>query len=194
MEKHFYIFRHGQTQWNVDGRAQGQSPFPIPLTKEGCEQAEKLGERLSDKNIGIIYSSDLQRAMQTAQIIAEILNVSVVKDKRLREVDYGRLNGLYRLEMEDVYPDYRKCYDDFSHPFPDGESLNQVAARFREFIEETAEKCPFETIGVSTHGHILMAFLLSLFEGEDSHINNGDYVHLVYNSDGAVKNFTKLQN
>lgn len=194
MKKHFYIFRHGQTQWNVDGRAQGQSPYPIPLTQEGCEQAQKLGEKLSGKNIGVIYSSDLHRAMQTSEIIGKILGISVVEDKRLREVNYGRLNGLYPLEMAEVYPNYRQCYEDFSCPFPDGESLNQVVERFNQAIEEIVQKSPYEKVGISTHGHIIMAFLSSLFRGEDSHINNGEYVHLMYDSNETVKKFTKLQN
>ena len=194
MKKHFYIFRHGQTQWNVDGRAQGQSPYTIPLTKEGCEQAQTLGKKLSDKNIGVIYSSDLFRAMQTAEIVGKILNVSVHADKRLREVDYGRLNGLYPLEMEEVYPDYRKCYDDFSHSFPEGESLNQAIERFKQALEEIAQQCSYENIGISSHGHVIMALLSSLLGEKDSHLNNGDYVHLVYDSAETAKKFTKLQN
>ena len=77
MKKHFYIFRHGQTIWNAEGRPQGQSETPVPLTLIGVEQAHRLAQKLSDKKIKLIVSSDLLRAKQTAEIVAEELKVPV---------------------------------------------------------------------------------------------------------------------
>ena len=68
MKKHFYIFRHGQTVWNAEGRPQGQHEYPVPLTMEGREQAQKLADKLKDKKIKLIVSSDLLRAQQTVYI------------------------------------------------------------------------------------------------------------------------------
>lgn len=51
MKKHFYIFRHGQTVWNAEGRPQGQHEYPVPLTMEGREQAQKLADKLKDKKL-----------------------------------------------------------------------------------------------------------------------------------------------
>lgn len=127
MKKHFYIFRHGQTIWNAEGRPQGQHEYPVPLTMDGREQAQKLAEKLQDKKIKLIISSDLLRAQQTGEIVAQALNVPVKLDRRLREVDYGILNGLYTIEREEVYPDFKKSYEDSTIPFPEGESLRQVA-------------------------------------------------------------------
>ena len=110
MKKHFYIFRHGQTIWNAEGRPQGQHEYPVPLTMDGREQAQKLAEKLQDKKIKLIISSDLLRAQQTGEIVAQALNVPVKLDRRLREVDYGILNGLYTIEREEVYPDFKKSY------------------------------------------------------------------------------------
>lgn len=70
MKKHFYIFRHGQTVWNAEGRPQGQHPYPVPLTMNGREQAASLAEKLADRKIKRLISSDLLRAAQTAEIVA----------------------------------------------------------------------------------------------------------------------------
>ena len=102
MKKHFYIFRHGQTVWNAEGRPQGQHEYPVPLTMEGREQAQKLADKLKDKKIKLIVSSDLLRAQQTGEIVAQALGVPLEFDRRLREVDYGILNGLYTIEREEV--------------------------------------------------------------------------------------------
>ena len=99
MKKHFYIFRHGQTIWNAEGRPQGQHPYPVPLTMTGREQAAELAAKLADKKIKTLISSDLLRARQTAEIVAEKLGLKVEFDPRLREVDYGELNGMYTLEV-----------------------------------------------------------------------------------------------
>lgn len=120
MKKHFYIFRHGQTVWNAEGRPQGQHEYPVPLTMEGREQAQKLADKLKDKKIKLIVSSDLLRAQQTGEIVAQALRVPLEFDRRLREVDYGILNGLYTIEREEVYPDFKKCYEDPKIPFPEG--------------------------------------------------------------------------
>ena len=75
MKKHIYIFRHGQTVWNAEGRPQGQHEYPVPLTMEGREQAQKLADKLKDKKIKLIVSSDLLRAQQTGEIVAQALRV-----------------------------------------------------------------------------------------------------------------------
>ena len=56
MKKHFYIFRHGQTVWNAEGRPQGQHPYPVPLTMNGREQAASLAEKLADRKIKRLIS------------------------------------------------------------------------------------------------------------------------------------------
>lgn len=87
---------------------------------EGREQAQKLADKLKDKKIKLVVSSDLLRAQQTGEIVAQALGVPLEFDRRLREVDYGILNGLYTIEREEVYPDFKKCYEDPKIPFPEG--------------------------------------------------------------------------
>lgn len=180
MKKHFYIFRHGQTIWNAEGRPQGQHEYPVPLTVQGQEQAQKLAEKLSDKKIKLIVSSDLLRAQQTGEIVAKALNVSIEFDPRLREVDYGILNGLYTIEREEVYPDFKKSYEDVSVPFPQGESLRDVALRFKSALQEIAGRCSNRAIGISSHGHAITALIEELFGYKVQRVENCDYVHITY--------------
>lgn len=180
MKKHFYIFRHGQTIWNAEGRPQGQSEYPVPLTITGQEQARALAQKLADKKIKLIVSSDLLRAKQTAEIVAQILKVPVKFDSRLREVDYGTLNGLYALEREEVCPDYRRSYDDITIPFPQGESLLQVSLRVKAVLEEAAENCPHRAIGIASHGHAISTLVETLFNYKPKSMDNCDYVHITY--------------
>lgn len=86
------LVRHGITSWNKEGRAQGQTD--IPLDEEGMMQARALADRLSGEEWDVIYSSDLLRARQTAEIIAERIGVSDLKlDMRLREIHCGKIEG-----------------------------------------------------------------------------------------------------
>lgn len=180
MKKHFYIFRHGQTIWNAEGRPQGQHEYPVPLTVTGQEQARKLSQRLKDKKIKRIFSSDLLRAKQTGEIVAKELNIPIDFDKRLREVDYGILNGLYTIEREEVYPDFKKCYEDIREPFPEGESLYSVAERIREILKEIAVNVSNRVVGISTHGHAITALIDVVFDYKVQRIENCDYVHITY--------------
>ena len=180
MKKHFYIFRHGQTIWNAEGRPQGQHEYPVPLTVTGQEQARKLSQRLKDKKIKRIFSSDLLRAKQTGEIVAKELNVPIDFDKRLREVDYGILNGLYTIDREEVYPDFKKCYEDIRVPFPEGESLYSVAERIRETLKEIAVNVSNRVVGISTHGHAITALIDVVFDYKVQRIENCDYVHITY--------------
>ena len=94
MKKHFYIYRHGQTVWNAEGRPQGQHPYPVPLPMTGRDLAASPAEHLADRNIKRPTRPDLLRAAQTAEIVAGRRGREIEYDPRLREVDYGKLNGM----------------------------------------------------------------------------------------------------
>ena len=180
MKKHFYIFRHGQTVWKAEGRPQGQHEYPVPLTMEGREQAQKLADKLKDKKIKLIVSSDLLRAQQTGEIVAQALGVPLEFDRRLREVDYGILNGLYTIEREEVYPDFKKCYEDPKIPFPEGESLHQVALRFIDAVKDICSRCSYRAVGISSHGHAITSLIEEVFGYQVQRVENCDYVHITY--------------
>jgi broad specificity phosphatase PhoE len=100
------------------------------LSAIGREQARQLGARRRDDGIDVVYASDLSRAVETAQIAFAASGIPVLLDWRLRECNYGRMNGLPRAELD---RERRRRLDD---PFPDGESWRQAVERVGTFLEE----------------------------------------------------------
>jgi broad specificity phosphatase PhoE len=95
-----FLVRHGETDWNADGRLQGQTDRP--LSDFGRRQARQLAEGLADERLQAIYASDLARARETAEIVAERLRLPVVLDPDLREKDWGTWEGLTAAERDRV--------------------------------------------------------------------------------------------
>jgi broad specificity phosphatase PhoE len=94
------LVRHGETDWNADGRLQGQTDRP--LSDYGRRQARKLAEELEGEELEAIYSSDLARARETAEIVGERLGLPVELDAELREKDWGTWEGLTAVERDRV--------------------------------------------------------------------------------------------
>ena len=88
-----YLIRHGQTNWNAERKIQGQTD--IPLNQIGQQQAKDVSEEISKLKIDKIFSSDLLRARETAEIINEKIGAKIEYDKRLREVNYGNYEGIH---------------------------------------------------------------------------------------------------
>jgi broad specificity phosphatase PhoE len=104
------LIRHAQSVGNSEGRLQGQADYP--LCDEGRDQARALTRRLQREAwpIAAAYTSDLSRAMETAQIVAEAFGLSVIPDRRLREYDFGELNGIVWRDVEQRYPEVWRLY------------------------------------------------------------------------------------
>jgi broad specificity phosphatase PhoE len=94
------LVRHGETDWNADGRLQGQTDRP--LSDFGRRQARQLADELADEELVAIYSSDLSRARETAEIVGERLGLPVRLDPELREKDWGTWEGLTAVERDRV--------------------------------------------------------------------------------------------
>ena len=94
------LVRHGETDWNADGRLQGQTDRP--LSDYGRRQARKLAGELEGEELEAIYSSDLARARETAEIVGERLGLPVELDPELREKDWGTWEGLTAVERDRV--------------------------------------------------------------------------------------------
>ena len=94
------LVRHGETDWNADGRLQGQTDRP--LSDFGRRQARQLAEELADEEFQAIYASDLSRARETAEIVGERVGVPVVLDPELREKNWGTWEGLTAVERDRV--------------------------------------------------------------------------------------------
>ncbi len=124
------IIRHGQTAWNKMKRLQGHSD--IPLNEDGRLQAVTLAETLQNEPLDAIFSSDLQRAFQTANEIAKCHRLAVNMDKSFRERCYGICEGMMSDEIREAYPkSYEAWYAaDPDHFFPDGERKTESPRQF----------------------------------------------------------------
>ena len=159
MNRVFYIFRHGETDWNKERRCQGHTN--IPLNETGLSQARLLASRFVDFPLEIVVSSDLDRARMTGMIVAETKGIPIILDPRLREMHYGTIEGLtYEAAVElhgSELWEKLKCFkpENDLAGFPGGETRAQTKVRFLEAIHELMEKYPYQHIGISTHGGVL---------------------------------------
>lgn len=157
------IVRHGQTQWNLKLIRQGH--LDSPLTEMGVAQAKALAQRLARESFTALYSSDLGRALQTAQMIAEATGHKVVTDPRLRERHLGIFQGLNGDEIREKYPEEYRMHRTVgpTYVIPDGESVEQQVARNVEYLKEIAERHVGEKIVVVTHGGVLSGLFRHTF-------------------------------
>lgn len=156
------LVRHGKTEWNETGRYQGCSDTCLSST--GLEEAEAVRQRLAAEKIDVIYCSDLERAVRTAEIIASGRDVRLVTCKELREIDFGEFEGLTFVEVGQRYPDNDWwTARDAAQKLPRGESVSQLAARVDQFIAVCLEKhTEEETILVVAHGGSLRTLVCRL--------------------------------
>ena len=166
------LIRHGQTDWNTAGKWQGHTD--IPLNEAGIVQSRLLAERLSSWPISAIYSSDLQRAAQTAEIIASRLELVPVLASALRERHGGVFQGLTAAEMHNRFPeDLRSIQEDGGAP-PGGESNLEVAQRIWETFDSIIENHRGEMAAVVSHGGalaIIVAYALGFPLGQRARIS-----------------------
>jgi broad specificity phosphatase PhoE len=145
------LIRHGQTDWNVEGRWQGQAD--PPLNERGRQQARHVAEYQSQFGFVALYSSDLRRAMETAQIIGAEMGLAVISEPRLREINLGRWQGMLTDDIRAQYPDeFRRWHDvPLTVLPPDGETVHALAARVLEAINEVIARYPKRRVGVVAH-------------------------------------------
>lgn len=154
------IVRHGQTTFNVKHRMDGQKD--TALTKAGVRQAEKLSTFLSTYSIDRIYSSPLSRSVITAEAVAthqdKVSTIEKIDD--FREIDCGECTGLTRSEVAQTFP---KLVEEWGKntdpPFPNGESLRDVAARALPIVHRILSENAGKTILISGHGTLNAAII-----------------------------------
>lgn len=144
--------RHGQTSWNDSGMYQGHTD--IPLNEIGFEQAAKAGQRLRDEKVTAIYSSDLLRAKQTAQVIAREHKLPVTVMPEFREINFGIWEGKTYKEIKELYPEMLNIW--LSKPqelkIPKGETFQEMLTRSWQGLKELLTKHKDETIIIVAHG------------------------------------------
>lgn len=157
------LIRHGETDWNVQRRWQGQAI--VPLNQTGLAQAQALAAYLQDAPVAEIHSSDLSRAWDTASIVGEAIGITPRPDPRWREFSLGIFQGLTRDEIQEKYPaEYAQFQNDlWNYTIPNGESRRNLQDRaFDAWKALLAQPGGAERLVVS-HGGTLRLLLERLF-------------------------------
>lgn len=153
MKTTIYLVRHGETAWNKEKRLQGQKD--IPLTDLGIKQAQALAERIKKLKITKIYSSKLSRAINTAKIITEHLDIPIIKLKSLNEISYGEFEGRSRQEMVEEIKKLNIQYYEFTPK--KGESNKQFKSRTVRSFKRIVKKNLGEKVLIVSHAAVMHA-------------------------------------
>lgn len=156
------LVRHGETEWNTSGIFRGRAD--IELSETGIRQAELLAGYLSSENIDVVYSSPLQRAVQTAGALAGPHSLRVNTVPNLIDMDFGEWQGLSIAEVQEKYPDiYRDWLDTPEQVrIPGGESLEDVKNRALPFLEDAVIRCGEGTLAIVSHRVVLKVLICAL--------------------------------
>jgi broad specificity phosphatase PhoE len=195
------MFRHGETDWNVERRFQGSTPF-VPLNEKGIRQAQEAALVLKNRCVNIIYSSSLLRARQTAEIIASVCSVGIVYEENLKERWFGKLEGMTREDVDLQYPKASELMSngpdwDFASrgmAYLGIEGLSEIRKRSLYAMTKIANEMTCERVAISTHGGFIYNFLSQLESGIPiaKPINNGGIFVLAYKNDEGFKVMEQL--
>ena len=187
MKTNFYVFRHGETDYNSEERCQGCRSDRL-LNEKGVKQAEKLAEVLKEKKLDCIYSSPLLRAVQTANIVSQHNgNIPIIIMQDLREGDFGTAEGMAHENLKRLFP---QLLSSFLHPtpktwdicFPEGESKHQMFDRVFAVLQQIAAENVGKNIGISLHAGIISALSCGM-ELWDVSYEHCSVLHLSYDKE-----------
>jgi len=157
------LIRHGETEWNVAMRLQGIQDSN--LTSKGLRQAELLARELYNRKFNVMISSDLGRAIKTAEIISSKTNLTVIRDQALRERNFGIMEGLTREEISEKYPDVLSGFmkRKVSYKIENGESLAEFYDRVTKGLNRIISVHEGKRILIITHGGVLDCMIRMVF-------------------------------
>lgn len=167
MKTTVYLTRHGQTEWNIEKRLQGRGNSP--LTKSGIDRAAELRERIGELHIDAIYSSPIERALHTANILKGEKNIEVITNEGLMEMCFGDYEGRKTDEVMSENPEWNIdliMHGDINLCAPNGETLGSVRDRVKNAMDNILEENKGKTILVVAHGITLKA-LMYYFKDEE---------------------------
>lgn len=162
----YYLARHGQTVWNTLGQTQGHGNSP--LTELGELQAKDLAEAMKEHKIDMIFSSDLGRAIQTAEIVGKEIGVEVEQTENLREMGFGVWEG---RKLSDVQIEYKEVFETWRNDpinvnIEGGETLFDVAKRVENLIEDLNQRYEGKNILLVSHSITVRVMLLMFLESD----------------------------
>lgn len=185
------LIRHGETSWNVQQRIQGLTD--IPLNEEGVWQAGRLARSLADAGLSAIYSSDLDRAYQTAMAVAKVTGLTVQKDVGLRERGFGVFEGHTWDEIAARWPEQSARWRRRDPGFgPEGgEALPDFYSRCVGAVMRLAEGHAGQTVAMVAHGGVLdclyrAAARVGLQEARTWQLGNASINRLLYSAQGLT--------
>jgi probable phosphoglycerate mutase len=158
MNTFLFAVRHGETAWNLIEKHQGH--HDSPLTDNGIRQAQLLASGLIKRNIDILFSSDLGRALRTAEIIAKRLSLEIHTDSRLRERHLGIMQQLTNKEFVERYPEENSRFNagDPDYALPGGESVRERFDRCIDCAEDIVMRNEGKNILIVGHSGVLSSF------------------------------------
>lgn len=188
-----YLVRHGETQWNIEHRIQGHKDSP--LTQKGREQASFLGEKLKNVHFDAVFSSDLGRARQTAELITLSKKMAIQTTQALRERSFGPNEGMsfekHHESLKKLLEKFERLTDREKHRFKFAktqESDQELAQRLSTYLREIAVAYAGKTVLVVSHGGIIRAFLIDIGYGTFSELSYGSVKNtacIVIEADGT---------
>ena len=186
MIKTFYCFRHGQTDWNKEGKFQGCG-IDLSLNEIGRNQALDIPHFPID----IIYSSPLKRALETAEIYNKNLGVQIIIEPGLKELNYGDWAGITKEQIKEKYGE--ECWykynspkdEDESFKIPGGDIKKEVIDRGVVVLEKIGAETDFPNVGIFAHGRILslIANKLSKSDKRIPILKNSEYIQITYDTE-----------
>ncbi|MBH41421.1 MAG: hypothetical protein CL685_01775 [Candidatus Magasanikbacteria bacterium] len=177
------LIRHGQTEWNLLKKLQGQRNSP--LTKKGVEEAKKLHRITSKEHYDAIYCSDLGRARQTAQYALSVDQYTEVKfSGYLRERSFGDFDGVLLSELKKNTQDFHNLYHNNTHIPPNGESIEQVKTRIRLCLAYAKTHHKGQHVLAISHGNFIKYFHDTIGE-EGTHPGNTSISQVIFYEDGT---------
>ena len=179
------LIRHGQTDWNTEGRVQGGGK----LNEVGISQCHALAIELQSSQLSVVYTSPSQRAHETASIIATNLSRPIYTTPLLKDLDYGIWSGAL---LEHLMSDDPELFERWQkHPervtFPEGESLSDLRLRVSTFLNCVTKKHPKENLAIVTHESPIISMVAIALEIPDSS-------HRCFHADNASLTVLELEN
>jgi alpha-ribazole phosphatase len=160
------LVRHGETEMNSSQRYWGKTD--VNLGQVGLRQAERLRDRLAADRIDCVYSSQMKRALLTARTIASPHRIEVTGCPELREIDFGKIEGLNFAEVDAQFPEIAQLWTQRSPQltYPDGESLIELDARISQFRTRLVKHTEHDVVMIVAHSGVLRTLICQILDLE----------------------------
>ena len=155
------LVRHGESVMNLEKRFQGS--LESPLSEKGKQEAKKLALYLKDTRIDAIYSSDMERAVETAKEVAKFHGLKIIRKKELNERNFGALQGKYFKDLTEEEKEMnQRRLGEVDYRLPGGESLADVRERVMKIVDYIIENHKDQTVAIIVHGNVKRAMMLGI--------------------------------